>query len=174
MNAAQPLLTTPEDRTLPAKMHRAAMDTVNRHLAPTPNAPTQPAAPRMYLSPAERKVLGAFTHDGATNPVIARRIGVSEDTVKTHIKHIMTKARRALGVESSDTTFCRTSLAVLLLKRRLIVRVCHAPYVHDDDRPGPVDPRTRRKYIEHICDPDSVPLPHPRGAPDPGPTPDAS
>jgi hypothetical protein len=128
-------------------------------------------APRAH---AERKVLGAFTHDGATNPVIARRIGVSEDTVKTHIKHIMTKARRALGVESRDTTFCRTSLAVLLLKRRLIVRVCHAPYVHDDDRPGPVDPRTRRKYIEHICDPDSVPLPHPRGAPDPGPTPDAS
>jgi DNA-binding NarL/FixJ family response regulator len=61
------------------------------------------------LTPAEQKILQAIV-GGKSNKEIAYRSGVSENTVKTHVKNIFDK----LGV--SD----RTSAATLAIKRGLV------------------------------------------------------
>jgi DNA-binding NarL/FixJ family response regulator len=64
---------------------------------------------REELTPAEQKILQAIV-GGKSNKEIAYRSGVSENTVKTHVKNIFDK----LGV--SD----RTSAATLAIKRGLV------------------------------------------------------
>lgn len=52
-------------------------------------------APRADLTPAQRDVAG-YAAVGATNPEIARHLGISPETVKTHIKNIYNR----LGIGS--------------------------------------------------------------------------
>jgi DNA-binding CsgD family transcriptional regulator len=54
------------------------------------------------LTPREREVL-AMLAEGETNASIARRLVVSEDTVKTHVKHIL----RKLGVNNRSQAVSR-------------------------------------------------------------------
>lgn len=86
----------------------------------------------MYVSQAERRVLDAFMQDGAANRVIAGRVLLTEDTVKTHLRHIFRKAVTALGPDCHRLD--RTGLAVALGRGRLVVRMCHTPAFHDRER----------------------------------------
>lgn len=67
------------------------------------------------LTPREWDVLTELCRDGADNRSIARRLFVSEDTVKTHVKHLLAKG----GYRT------RTELAVAVLRQEhaLAVRV---------------------------------------------------
>lgn len=48
------------------------------------------AAPRLVvLTPRQRAVLGQLTRDGADNATIGARLGISEQTVKHHMKGIL-------------------------------------------------------------------------------------
>lgn len=47
--------------------------------------------PVVRLTPGEFRVARAFLFDGCSNWTIARRLQRSEDTVKTHMKHLMHK-----------------------------------------------------------------------------------
>ena len=58
------------------------------------------------LTPAEYRVLTAFLHDGASNPTLARRLGINIMTVKSHLGQIM----RRSGVET------RAGLAVAVAR----------------------------------------------------------
>jgi DNA-binding NarL/FixJ family response regulator len=51
---------------------------------------TERGAPGGDLTPRERDVW-ALLADGLSNPVIARRLGVSDHTVKFHVQHLLTK-----------------------------------------------------------------------------------
>ena len=66
-------------------------------------------APPAGLTPRELEVLGAVA-DGCTNRQVASRLGVSEDTIKTHLSRAMEK----LG--ASD----RTHAIAILLRRGLL------------------------------------------------------
>jgi LuxR family transcriptional regulator, regulator of acetate metabolism len=66
-----------------------------RRSAPEPNL-------RELLTRRELEVL-AMLAEGATNARIAQRLVVSEDTVKTHVKHIL----RKLGVHNRSQAVCR-------------------------------------------------------------------
>jgi hypothetical protein len=95
--------------------------------------------PKIYLTPIERRVLGALTFDGAQNDLIAARVGLSPDTVKTHMRSILAKANKALGYTSPEATrLTRTSLCVKLLKRHLAVQVCQSPFMHDAEHTPPI------------------------------------
>ena len=63
---------------------RAARSLLTAQSAPDPLA---------TLSPREREVLGALL-DGLPNKLIARRLGISEKTVKTHLTNVF----RQIGV----------------------------------------------------------------------------
>lgn len=67
----------------------------------------------IVITPSEHLVLNELCRDGAENPVIAARLSLSQDTVKSHIKHVMKKAG----------TVNRTELALELSRRRLQTRV---------------------------------------------------
>ena len=54
------------------------------------------------LTPREQEVLGMLA-EGETNARIAQRLVVSEDTVKTHVKHIL----RKLGVRNRSQAVSR-------------------------------------------------------------------
>ena len=56
----------------------------------TRRAGTEPAGPSARLSPREREVLELLTR-GAVNKEIAAALGISENTVKNHLKSIMEK-----------------------------------------------------------------------------------
>jgi DNA-binding NarL/FixJ family response regulator len=60
----------------------------------------------LVLTPREWDVLTELCRDGADNRLIGRRLYVSEDTVKSHVKHILRKAGMAT----------RTQLAVAVLR----------------------------------------------------------
>ncbi|MBF4993117.1 response regulator transcription factor [Arthrobacter gandavensis] len=57
--------------------------------------PEQPAAPETELTAREEEVLDCLA-EGLSNVRIARRLGISETTVKTHVSRVLAK----LGVES--------------------------------------------------------------------------
>jgi hypothetical protein len=78
--------------------------------------------PKIYLTPIERKVLGALTFDGAQNDLIAARVGLSPDTVKTHMRSILAKANKALGYTSPEAT---------------------RPFMHDADHTPPIGEKHR-------------------------------
>lgn len=73
-----------------------------------PPTPPPTAGPADQLTPRERQVL-ELIGEGASNKVIARALGVSEKTVKTHVGHILAK----LGVND------RTQAAVLAARAGL-------------------------------------------------------
>lgn len=75
--------------------------------------PTNPRVRLAKLTPTEERVLRELVRDGAGNRVIARRLGVIEDTVKSHMKSVLRKTGSG----------CRTSLAVDILRRRVVVTV---------------------------------------------------
>lgn len=54
-------------------------------------------AARYQLTPRERDVLGLLAR-GRTSPIIQERLVVSQNTVRTHVRHIYTK----LGVHSQQ------------------------------------------------------------------------
>lgn len=67
---------------------RLLPDLALRMLAGVETAPHPDEAP--VLTPREREVLGAMA-DGASNKVIARRLGISFHTAKFHVASILTK-----------------------------------------------------------------------------------
>ena len=63
----------------------------------------QPVSRIVRVTHREREVLDAFMLDGAANETIARRLEVTIDTVKTHIKNLLrafdVPTRTALALE---------------------------------------------------------------------------
>lgn len=75
---------------------------------------TTTVEPRLViLTPTQRAVLGQLTHDGAENVTIAARLGMSENTVKSHVKGIL---------KAFDCTN-RTAVVTDCLRGRVQVRV---------------------------------------------------
>jgi DNA-binding NarL/FixJ family response regulator len=73
-----------------------------------------PPQPRLVvLTPQQRAVIGHLAADGADDQQIARRLGISLWTVRSHMK----AALQRTGARS------RTQLAVWLLRRQIVVRV---------------------------------------------------
>lgn len=64
------------------------------------------------LSSAQRRVVAELACDGASNAAIAERLGLSVDTVKSHVK----AALQASGCHD------RTELAVALVRRRVLLK----------------------------------------------------
>jgi LuxR family transcriptional regulator, regulator of acetate metabolism len=71
-------------------------------LAPTGASNTSACERLAMLTPREQEVL-AMLAEGETNARIAQRLVVSEDTVKTHVKHIL----RKLGVRNRSQAVSR-------------------------------------------------------------------
>lgn len=65
------------------------------------------------LTPAQRRVAAELACDGPTNEELAERLGISVETVKSHMRQI----RAATGYTD------RTALAVALVRRRVVIRV---------------------------------------------------
>lgn len=70
---------------------------------------------RVTLTRAEASVLAELVCDGASNREIADRLGVTEHTVRSHIKRVMRAFDRP----------CRTAVAVAYLRRQVVVTVTH-------------------------------------------------
>ena len=62
---------------------------------PTQQEALQPATPLSELTPREQEILSHIA-EGESNKVIARNLGISDGTVKLHVKAIL----RKLGVHS--------------------------------------------------------------------------
>jgi DNA-binding NarL/FixJ family response regulator len=71
----------------------------------------------LVLTLREWDVLRELCRDGADNRLIGRRLFVTEDTVKTHVKNILRKARMNT----------RTQLAVAVLRWELWLAVSIPP-----------------------------------------------
>jgi two-component system vancomycin resistance associated response regulator VraR len=65
--------------------------------------------PKTELTPAEARVLELLVTDAATNGEIAKTLGISENTVKIHMKRIMDKTGFSTRLE----------LAVRTLQKRI-------------------------------------------------------
>lgn len=74
---------------------------------------TNPAPRLVILTPRQRAVLGELARDGADNPTIGARLGISEQTVKHHIK----------GVLAAFDRTTRTAVVVDCLRGHVRVRV---------------------------------------------------
>lgn len=70
--------------------------------------------PTVYVTAREFACVEELLRDGATNKQIAKRLYISEDTVKSHVKKVLAKA----GVAN------RTQFAVAVLNRKFKVGVC--------------------------------------------------
>lgn len=62
--------------------------------------PTQPSDPFGELTPREREILGLLA-EGQSNKVIARNLGISDGTVKLHVKAILRKLQVHSRVEAA-------------------------------------------------------------------------
>lgn len=72
------------------------------------------ADPRLVVvTPMVRKVVGELARDGADDATIGLRLGISQWTVKSHVK----KALAAIGADN------RTHLVCLLLRGQVRLRV---------------------------------------------------
>lgn len=67
--------------------------------------------PRLWLSTQQNAVLAELCADGADNAEIANRLGLTRNTVKTHLKAVM----RATGCAT------RAELAVRALRGQFVV-----------------------------------------------------
>ncbi len=67
----------------------------------------------IVLTPTQRAVLGHLAWDGADNPTIALRMGLSEYTIKHHMKGVMA----AFGAKT------RAAVVTDCLRSRVVVRV---------------------------------------------------
>ncbi len=70
-------------------------ETLARALSPDASAEDVPPDPFCSLTPRERDILGRLA-EGESNKVIAKRLGISDGTVKLHVKAVL----RKLGVHS--------------------------------------------------------------------------
>ena len=77
----------------------------------------QSAGPLVSITRAEARVLDELMRDGASNQTIARRLCLSEDTVKTHMKRLLA------ATDCPD----RTSLVVAIFRRAIRIRVRRTP-----------------------------------------------
>lgn len=75
------------------------------------------------ITHAEALVLRELLRDGAWNPVIAKRLTLSLETVKTHMKVMMAKAGAAN----------RTELVLLILREEVTLTVPRR-HIHDLQR----------------------------------------
>ena len=66
----------------------------------------------LVLTSHQRRVLDAFMRDGADNDTVARRVGLSVDTTKCHMRAVFAQA----GVPN------RAALALELVRGRAVVR----------------------------------------------------
>jgi DNA-binding NarL/FixJ family response regulator len=75
-------------------------DIVNSLLLDLPSAPRMlPTFPNQALTPREIEVLGMLA-EGLGNKTIARRLGISEHTVKFHVGSIFTKLNASSRTEA--------------------------------------------------------------------------
>lgn len=66
----------------------------------------------VWLTPREMDVLVELVEDGADNITIGRRLYISHDTVKSHVKSMLKKS----GMHN------RTALALAVERRQVVVR----------------------------------------------------
>lgn len=76
---------------------------------------TEPSTRTVFVPDSCYKVLRAFLYDGATNKQIGKRLYLTEDTIKTHMRRAMAK----LGARD------RVHLAIMVFSRE--VDVVHIP-----------------------------------------------
>ena len=78
-------------------LHPDAVETLQTTLPSTPR--TLPASPLQALTPREIEVLGMLA-EGMGNKTIARRLGISEHTVKFHVASILSKLNASSRTEA--------------------------------------------------------------------------
>lgn len=66
----------------------------------------------VQLTRRERQIVGELANDGPRDAVIAERLGITDHTVKTHIKNALR--------ESGCST--RTELVCALFRRRIVIK----------------------------------------------------
>jgi DNA-binding CsgD family transcriptional regulator len=97
---------------------------------PCPHCPYRPRPPRVVrVTVHQKRVVEALMADGATNAVLARRLGLTIETVRTHMARIL----RATGCPD------RTALVVALARRRIVLTTDK----QTGGRPGPPSTRLR-------------------------------
>jgi DNA-binding NarL/FixJ family response regulator len=74
-------------------------DAVNGLLSIAPSTPRMPGAAQQALTPREIEVLGMLA-EGLGNKTIARRLGISEHTVKFHVGSIFSKLNASSRTEA--------------------------------------------------------------------------
>lgn len=67
----------------------------------------------VVITPAEAEVLDVLIQDGASNAEIGEVLGVKEDTIKTHVRHLLHK----FGLHN------RTELAVGVMRDRYQITI---------------------------------------------------
>jgi DNA-binding NarL/FixJ family response regulator len=67
----------------------------------------------LVVSASERRVLEAFMFDGSDNETIARRLSLTSDTVRTHLRNIYARA----GIHT------RTELALAIERQQVVLAV---------------------------------------------------
>lgn len=107
-------------------------------------APPSPPAPvTIKVTPTERLVLVELTRDGPTNDIIALRMGVSVDTIKSHLRHVLVRVQRA----GSPLCESRAQLIVGLL--RGLIKTITVTQVNPRDPSGGWNTRRRKAAAEH-------------------------
>lgn len=79
----------------------------------------------LSLTKREWDVLTELCRDGATNRVIGKRLHITEDTVKSHVKSLLLKSHFAT----------RTELAVAVVRQRVAL-ACDVPVRRPDNLRG--------------------------------------
>jgi DNA-binding NarL/FixJ family response regulator len=76
--------------------------------------------PVVFITYAQRAVIAELCADGASDDTIAERLGVTRNTIRTHLRIL----RQATGYHD------RTALAVALLRGRIRLRTVSRPRDH--------------------------------------------